>query len=127
MVSQGDIEALIGPVELTGRIEDGGRTAQPSPGMHPKHYSPQTPLLLVESGSIPSNGRGVYLWRTKPSKSVKSIAMPRDAAGYAAVLYKVLHQQDRKGWDWIAVEKPPEAPDWAGILDRLERASTNPV
>jgi L-threonylcarbamoyladenylate synthase len=49
--------------------------------------------------------------------------MPQDAAAYAAVLYETLHREDAKGWDWIAVERLPETPEWAGILDRLLRAA----
>jgi L-threonylcarbamoyladenylate synthase len=125
MVSQNEIEALIGPVRLAGRIENREQLdSHPSPGMHLKHYSPVTPLVIVQPGSIPTNGRGVYLWRTAPVKGAKCVAMPQDAVSYAAILYDTLHKKDRKGWDWIAVERPPESPEWAGIRDRLERASS---
>ena len=50
--------------------------------------------------------------------------MPADPRGYAAVLYATLHSLDRQGFDWIAVEPPPDAPEWAGVLDRLRRAAT---
>jgi L-threonylcarbamoyladenylate synthase len=49
--------------------------------------------------------------------------MPPDATAYAAALYETLHRLDREGLDWIAVERPPEGPEWAAILDRLERAA----
>ena len=42
---------------------------------------------------------------------------------YAAQLYRVLHQLDAENWPWIAVEMPPDAPDWAAIRDRLTRAA----
>jgi len=42
---------------------DGAAESHPSPGMHPKHYSPRTPLLLVRSGDLPARGRGAYLYR----------------------------------------------------------------
>ena len=29
-----------------------------------------------------------------------------------------------QGLDWIAVERPPATPEWAGVLDRLTRAAT---
>jgi L-threonylcarbamoyladenylate synthase len=123
MVSRQDIESLIGPVEVWGRIENGGPSAHPSPGMHQKHYSPVTPLVLVDAGSPLPDGRGVYLWRQLRADARASVAMPRDVAAYAAALYETLHREDAKGWDWIAVEKPPEGPEWAGIADRLERAA----
>jgi len=42
---------------------------------------------------------------------------------YAAALYETLHRLDRQGFDWIAVERPPDTPEWAGVLDRLQRAA----
>ena len=98
--------------------------AHASPGMHRKHYSPATPLLLVKPGAPLRQGRGAYLWISQPVQATESVRMPRDAVQYAAVLYETLHRQDTKGWDWIAVEMPPDSPEWAGIRDRLERASS---
>ena len=34
-----------------------------------------------------------------------------------------LHRLDAQALDWIAVEPPPDTPEWAGVLDRLRRAS----
>jgi L-threonylcarbamoyladenylate synthase len=49
--------------------------------------------------------------------------MPADPRAYAAVLYETLHRLDAQSLDWIAVEPPPDTPEWAGILDRLRRAA----
>jgi len=49
--------------------------------------------------------------------------MPSDPLAYAAALYDTLHRLDQEHLDWIAVEKPPETPEWAGVLDRLRRAA----
>lgn len=127
MVSQKEIEALIGLVEVSGRIENGERSGHPSPGMHARHYSPLTPLLLLEAGASPPDGRGVYLWIQHPAKATACVAMPRDPGAYAAVLYETLHREDAKEWDWIAVEGPPDGPEWAGIADRLTRAASASV
>jgi len=104
-----------GPVELEG--------GHPSPGLHEKHYSPVTPLFLVDGSRLPERGRGAYLWLTQPQSAGYSHQMPAEAAGYAAVLYDTLHRLDDRGFEWIAVERPPDWPEWAGVLDRLERAS----
>jgi L-threonylcarbamoyladenylate synthase len=48
--------------------------------------------------------------------------MPSDPLGYAATLYETLHRLDARHLDWIAVEQPPDRPEWAGVLDRLRRA-----
>lgn len=108
MVTKEQIEEVIGPVRLADIVAS---AAHPSPGMHRRHYSPKTPLILVEHGQLPSNGRGIRL------------PMPTDPREYAAVLYERLHQADSEGWDWIAVDEPPDDPAWAAIRDRLERAA----
>ncbi len=82
-----------------------------SPGMHPRHYAPRTPFYVLQSGTHPAEGRG------------KIIEMPHHSGEYAARLYAELHKADSEGWDWIAVYQPPDAPEWAGIQDRLKRAS----
>ena len=117
MISAEQVEAVIGKIEIAATLRDG---AHPSPGMHPKHYSPRTPLVP----HVPSTGRGAYLWRTQRADSARSIQMPSDPAGYAAALYETLHRLDDERFDWIAVEMPPDEPEWAGIIDRLRRASS---
>jgi L-threonylcarbamoyladenylate synthase len=44
-------------------------------------------------------------------------------AAFAEHLYAKLHDLDRVGYDWIAIELPPDTPEWAGVRDRLERAA----
>jgi L-threonylcarbamoyladenylate synthase len=120
MISQSEIEQVIGAIHVARVAED---SAHPAPGMHRRHYSPKTPLVLVEGGRLPASGRGAYLSITQPANAARSIRMPADPHLYAAELYETLHDADAQGWDWIAVEKPPQEPAWAAILDRLERAA----
>jgi L-threonylcarbamoyladenylate synthase len=115
MILRDEIEALIGPVGIAGEIEG----AHPSPGMHPRHYAPHTPVL---AGDPPATGRGAHLYMTHPGAAARTIGMPRTAREYAAVLYATLHALDAEGLDWIAVEMPPDTPEWAGVRDRLTRA-----
>jgi L-threonylcarbamoyladenylate synthase len=102
-ITRTQIEEIIGTVDLGSGPE--------SPGQHPHHYSPRTPVFL---GKSPPEGNGA---------SLDLASMPRDAAGYAQRLYAVLHDLDQKGFDWIAIELPPDTPEWAGIRDRLKRAA----
>jgi L-threonylcarbamoyladenylate synthase len=111
MVTQQEIEAVIGPIQLLGSGSDGPHS---SPGLHARHYSPKTPLLLIEPGQMPTSGRGIC------------IQMPAEPREYAAVLYERLHVADAQGWDWIAIEHPPRTEEWSAICDRLERASYRP-
>jgi L-threonylcarbamoyladenylate synthase len=48
--------------------------------------------------------------------------MPAAPLAYAAALYETMHRLDAQHLDWIAVEQPPDTPEWAGVLDRLRRA-----
>ncbi len=109
MVSEKQIAEVIGPVQRGG---EAGDRAHPSPGLHRRHYSPRTPLILVKPGQPSRSGRGVRL------------EMPTEPSQYAAVLYERLHQADLENWDWIEIELPPDDPAWAAIRDRLERAAT---
>jgi|HubBroStandDraft_1064217.scaffolds.fasta_scaffold147429_2 L-threonylcarbamoyladenylate synthase len=106
-----ELESLIGPV----RIGEGSAGAHASPGMHTQHYRPRTPLVLLAAGDPPPSGRGEWL---RPGRE-----MPAEPAAYAAMLYATLHRLDAKGLEWIAVERPPDAPEWAGVRDRLKRAA----
>jgi L-threonylcarbamoyladenylate synthase len=109
-----EIEALIGPVETLGTF-DAEPGPHASPGMHPRHYRPATPLYLLSPGDSPPAGNGAWLRIGRE--------MPFDPREYAALLYETLHRLDAQGLDWIAVERPPETPEWAGVLDRLRRAA----
>jgi L-threonylcarbamoyladenylate synthase len=116
MISLGEIEQVA--------AQTGG--AHPAPGMHEKHYSPRTRLILVRSASELPDRTGAYVWRVAPAAyaaAARSVRMPLDAEPYASQLYRVLHQLDAENWPWIAVEMPPDTPDWSAIRDRLTRAA----
>ena len=111
-----EIEALIGPVETAAAPgPEGTPGAHASPGMHPRHYRPATGLCLLNPGEGPPEGKGAWLRIGQE--------MPANPLDYAAVLYETLHRLDAEGLEWIAVERPPETPEWAGVLDRLRRAA----
>jgi L-threonylcarbamoyladenylate synthase len=114
MISLGEIEQAA--AHVTG-------ASHPSPGMHEKHYSPRTRLILVRSASELPDRTGAYVWRAALGPTARAVRMPLDAQPYAAELYRVLHQLDAENWPWIAVEMPPDTPDWLAIRDRLRRAA----
>jgi L-threonylcarbamoyladenylate synthase len=97
--------------------------AHRSPGQHKKHYSPRTRVLLVTQGRVPQSGRGAYLWLSHKADSARTLRMPDQPQAYAAQLYRRLHDLDGDGLDWIAVEFPPDTPEWIAIRDRLARAA----
>ena len=47
------------------------------------------------------------------------LRMSRDPKAYAHKLYGALRELDEAGCEAILIEAPPEAPEWAAVLDRL--------
>jgi L-threonylcarbamoyladenylate synthase len=122
-ISREQIEQVIGPIT---RQSEPTEEAHPSPGMHPRHYSPRTRLLLVSNGEVPRDGAGAYLQvRVAPVGLVREVViMPATASDYAAQLYRTLHELDERGLDWVAVDIPPDTAEWEAVRDRLKRAAT---
>jgi L-threonylcarbamoyladenylate synthase len=113
--------------EATGRVPEeieqaaapSAGTAHAAPGMHARHYSPRTPLVLTRE----PDPRGVYVFHAHAADAMRVFRMPSDPEEYAARLYGALHELDREGWPVISVEPPPDTPEWAAVLDRLKRAA----
>ena len=110
-------------VDEAAAAEESSEEAHRAPGQHKKHYSPRTRVLLVSRGFLPREGRGAYLWLAYNASAAHKLRMPERPEDYAAQLYGTLHEIDRESYDWIAVELPPETPEWAAIRDRLTRAA----
>ncbi len=114
MISLGDLETVA--------AQSGA--ADPAPGMQARHYSPRTPLILVDGPKSVPGRTGAFLWRKKSGLVCRSVHMPVTPDEYAARLYSVLHELDQENLPWIAVELPPDTPAWSAIHDRLKRAAT---
>lgn len=122
-VSRAELESIVGPISTLTEAPTG---AHPSPGMHARHYSPRTPLFLVTNGNVPERGRGLYLQfdRAPIRQDVAVIQMPRSATDYAAALYDTLYRADAAAHNWIAVDTPPDTPEWEAVRDRIRRAAS---
>lgn len=112
MISQTDLEKTTG---LHWDREIDLPHVQESPGLHVRHYAPRTPLYVLEPGSARPAGKG------------RILNLPLDPQAFGSKFYAELHDADAEGLDWIAIEEPPDTPAWAGIRDRLKRASAPPV
>ena len=112
MLSLGELEQI--------RANEG--VAHPAPGMHQRHYSPHTSLLIVDGPEELPPGNGIYLWYSKQG-GARPVQLPPNPQAYGMGLYAALHEADQAGVDWIAVERPPDTPEWSAILDRLQRAA----
>jgi len=115
--------AAVEGAQVSDAANAGEGEAQRSPGQHRKHYSPRTRIVLVNRGHLPKEGRGAYLWRDYNAAASVRRRMPEKPAEFAAEIYGTLHELDREGFDWIAVEMPPETEEWAAVRDRLVRAA----
>lgn len=101
----------IGFEEETERPELVEHLGDEAPGQHQRHYAPHTPFILLQPGQPLPQGKG------------RKLDMPGEPAAFAAALYARLHEADEEGWEWLAIEEPPQTSEWEGILDRLRRAS----
>lgn len=134
MLSQADLEAVIGPIDLVRSADDDA--ARPAPGMLDRHYATRARLVLVGSndgdavrqlvGSARTRGEtiGAVLIDGHRVGSVdQSITLPGDPTEYARGLYAALHTLDAAGVGLILLQQPPGSAAWDGIRDRLRRAA----
>lgn len=101
-----------------------------TPGMHFKHYAPKTPLILtdniIESFEIYKEKKVGLLTFKSPILDHRNQYMLSTEGSLevaASNLYSQLIAIDKKGYDFILVEKLPEEGIGISINDRLKRAS----
>lgn len=117
-VSAADLEAVLEqPVSVRAMAVDPGESHS-SPGLHLRHYSPRTPVRLVPK--LGTTDAGLTF---APAQNDSQVQMPRNPSLYAAQLYAVLADLDRRDLTQILIEEPPRDPEWAAIWDRLQRAA----
>jgi L-threonylcarbamoyladenylate synthase len=95
-----------------------------------RHYAPKTPARLVPPHELDREiarlrDTVAVLAFSRPDARVDFwLRMPREPLGYAQRLYAALRELDGAGCESILIEAPPETPEWAGVRDRLERATS---
>ncbi|MDH3318162.1 MAG: L-threonylcarbamoyladenylate synthase [Betaproteobacteria bacterium] len=95
-----------------------------------RHYAPKTPARLVPPHELDREitrlrDKVAVLAFSRPDERVDYwLRMPREPLGYAQRLYATLRELDGAGCESILIEAPPETPEWAGVRDRLVRATT---
>lgn len=118
------------PVEVVsdeGVAHASGSGPAASPGLIGPHYQPRTPARLADRKAIErASAEEVVLSLGPAATAARVIAMPTDAAGYAARLYAALHEADEARGTCVLVERPEivgrDADLWRAIMDRLSRA-----
>ena len=133
LIEPAAIEAVIGSIHRRCLVVEGEALA--SPGMLARHYAPRTPLECVEDDGVARvtrlHGEGVKValvthhagFAQDLPAGVVVARMPADPAGYAEMLYAVLHLLDERGLGRIVVALPPVEEEWLAVRDRLMRAS----
>ncbi|MCX7918754.1 MAG: L-threonylcarbamoyladenylate synthase [bacterium] len=122
-----DIEKIVGKVKLPKFLP-----AKPnSPGQLPQHYSPRTPLKIINRNiNIDRKQKIGLLSLTPPSFSeayakIAVLSTKGDLREAAANLFECLHELDQAGLDIIYAEPVPKIGLGRAIMDRLERAAQN--
>jgi L-threonylcarbamoyladenylate synthase len=119
------------------RLRQPGELADASPrasGTLESHYAPHAKVRLMDAPALQTaldvlgnEAQGIAIYSRvilkTPSTGVLRRRMPDDAAETARQLFAVLRDFDAQGVRLIWVETPPDAPEWAGVRDRLQRAA----
>jgi L-threonylcarbamoyladenylate synthase len=123
-ISAAELEAALGSPVLA-RQSDSPRHS----GGLERHYAPRTPARLVPTHELDQEiarlkDKIAVLAFSRPDERVDYwLRMPREPQAYAQKLYAALRELDSAQCEMILIEAPPEAPAWAGVRDRLERAT----
>lgn len=137
MITEPAIRSAAAAVRTSGPrfVSDSGTLR--SPGLLPRHYSPQARLVVWKWRDEAELARRVAELQMTPEEVCilvhtqiplsgrypQVMLIPDDAEAFARALYAELHRCDELGARLIVVEELPDTPEWAGIADRVRRAS----
>lgn len=138
-ISAQQIEQACGQSLHATRTHQADLGAAPrAPGTLESHYAPRATVRLLDAFALQAalqarsahaaqqtNAIAVYARTFTPTAEPGLVLrhMPLDAAQTAQALFAVLRELDEQGVSQIWVEAVPATPAWAGVADRLERAS----
>ncbi|WP_457611690.1 L-threonylcarbamoyladenylate synthase [Methanocaldococcus sp.] len=110
---------------LNEKIEIAKKAKIKAPGMLKKHYSPKTPLKIMENPK-PIKGLKCGLLAFKEERegfdAIEILSKKGDLKEAAANLYDCLHRLDKANVDIIIAETIPEVGLGRAIMDRLRKA-----
>lgn len=121
-----EIEAVAGPVLRLDGIAGGPE----APGQLPSHYSPATPVRIVErilQSDLGLEGARFLFFRDPgfpvPARGAALLSAAGDLREVAANLFSALHRLDATGGSVIIAERVPEHGLGLAIMDRLVKAA----
>lgn len=112
MISAEEIEAVIGVLDVASDSDRKG------PGMYRRHYAPRVPTVLAPTAG--AEDAGLVMGYAQNSNQIQ---MPSDPVNYAKKLYSALAELEAKQVTRIVIEEPPTGSEWAGVWDRITKAS----
>lgn len=125
MISQNEIEAVIGPIGLTAN-----RESPRVSGSLAAHYAPRTPMqmfsriALIEEyerkTALGLNCEALCL-DTLP-RGTRGLSLNKEYHAYAHGLYAAMRELDSRNADLLLIEQTPQTSDWLAVNDRLNRA-----
>lgn len=124
-ISRPELEKVLGALVQEKRAD----SPRHSGGLE-RHYAPKTPARLVPPHELDREiarlkDKVAVLAFSRPDERVEYwLRLPREPLGYAQKLYAALRELDAAGCESILIETPPDAPEWAGVRDRLMRATS---
>ena len=126
-ITREEIEEAIGPIALH---RGSGREKPKSPGQLSQHYSPHTPIKILNNQTFePNEKRGLLAFKSLPSQvtfeMTEVLSLSGDLREAAINLFSCLHRLDKAGLDMIYVERVPEIGLGKAIMDRLRRACSS--
>ncbi len=105
-------------------------------GSFKTHYSPNTPLLVLNKFDVENffknqilrnNSPKFFFWGfsllTTDYLNIDQQIAPNDPINYARSMYALLNKIDGQKYKKIFFESPPQTKDWEAIIDRLNKAS----
>ncbi len=137
----GEIPSILRPGRVTAaqiesllhiQLAEPSESSPAAPGSLPVHYAPRAKAKLAKRVQIIEQlavNRGRRIAVLALEVSVPRLAVSLTAvesavpASYAHSLYANLRRLDATGADLILIETPPDTPGWAGVMDRLRRAT----
>ena len=134
-ITRVQVEAVCGqPLQSAQEIADTAGAAPRASGTLESHYAPSATVRLMDARALQmaldvlgADAAHIAVYARTPlriaSERLVVRRMPADADATAQQLFAALRGFDAQGVKLIWIETPPDAPDWEGVRDRLQRAA----
>ena len=134
-ITRVQVEAVCGqPLQSAQEIADTAGAAPRASGTLESHYAPSATVRLMDARALQTaldvlgaDAAHIAVYARTPlriaSERLVVRRMPADAGATAQQLFAALRGFDAQGVKLIWIETPPDAPDWEGVRDRLQRAA----